>query len=178
MGGSVTAGNWTAAAEYNIWADPEAAHVVFSSPIPKRMVGLNLTRQAPATPERIERIRNLGNRTGRVMADLVTWFSNACYLLDGHPAVFLYDPCAVAWLIQPDLVRSQFLHVAIELKGEYTRGMTVCDYRCLIGSDPGEEITGEISQVRQGLQPNVNVGLRLDSDGFFELLTSTLKLYP
>jgi pyrimidine-specific ribonucleoside hydrolase len=68
--------------------------------------------------------------------------------------------------------------VAIELKGEYTRGMTVCDYRCLIGSDPGEEITGEVSPVRQGLQPNVNVGLRLDSDGFFELLTSTLKMYP
>ncbi len=64
MGGSVTAGNWTAAAEYNIWADPEAAHVVFSSPIPKRMVGLNLTRQAPATRERIERIRAWGIAPG------------------------------------------------------------------------------------------------------------------
>jgi inosine-uridine nucleoside N-ribohydrolase len=178
MGGSATAGNWTAAAEYNIWADPEAAHIVFSSSIPKRMVGLNLTRQAPATKERIERIRNLGNRTGQTMADLITWFSNACYMLDGHPAVFLYDPCAVAWLIQPELVLSQMLHVAIELKGEFTRGMTVCDYRCLIGSDPGEEIADAVSLVRQGSVPNVRVGLRLDSDGLFELLTSTLKMYP
>jgi inosine-uridine nucleoside N-ribohydrolase len=178
MGGSVTSGNWTAAAEYNIWADPEAAHIVFSSRIPKRMVGLNLTRQAPATRERINRIRNLGNRIGRTMADLITWFSNACYLLDGHPAVYLYDPCAVAWLIQPDLVRSQNLHVAIELKGEYTRGMTVCDYRCLTGSDPGMDISDEVSSVRQGEEPNVNVGFRLDSNGFFDLLTSTLSMYP
>lgn len=49
MGGSVTAGNWTAAAEYNIWADPESADIVLRSSIPKRMVGLNLTRQAVAT---------------------------------------------------------------------------------------------------------------------------------
>ena len=178
MGGSVTSGNWTAAAEYNIWADPEAAHVVFSSKIPKRMVGLNLTRQAPATRERIDRIRNLGNKTGRTMADLITWFSNACYLLDGHPAVFLYDPCAVAWLIQPDLVRSQLLHVAIELKGEYTRGMTVCDYRCLIGPDSAVDISDEVSSVHQGKEPNVNVGFRLNTDGFFDLLITTLKMYP
>ncbi len=70
------------------------------------------------------------------------------------------------------------LHVAIELKGEYTRGMTVCDYRCLIGSDPGVDISDEVSSVRQGQEPNVNVGFRLDSDGFFDLLTSTLKKYP
>ena len=144
MGGSVTAGNWTAAAQYNIWADPEAAHVVFSSPIPKRMVGLNLTRQAPATPERIERIRNLGNRTGRVMADLSPGSAMPVTCWTAHPAVFLYDPCAVAWLIQPELVRSQMLHVAIELKGEYTRGMTVCGLPLPNPApDPGEEITGE-----------------------------------
>jgi inosine-uridine nucleoside N-ribohydrolase len=142
------------------------------------MVGLNLTRQAPATPERIERIRNLGNRTGRIMADLITWFSNACWVLDGHPAVYLYDPCAVAWLIQPELVQSQMLHVAIELRGEYTRGMTVCDYRCLIGTDPNLDISDEISSVRQGQEPNVKVGLRLNSHGFFDLLTSTLNMYP
>ena len=178
MGGSVTAGNWTPAAEYNIWADPEAAHVVFSSKIPKRMVGLNFTRQAPATKERIERIRNLGNRTGRVVAELLTWFGNSCMKLDGHEAPFLYDPCAVAWLINPELVTSQPLHVVIELKGEYTRGMTVCDYRCLTGTDPMIDITDQVSPVRQGEPANVNVAFRLDTQGFFDLLTSTIGLYP
>jgi inosine-uridine nucleoside N-ribohydrolase len=178
MGGSITAGNWTPAAEYNIWADPEAAHVVFESKIPKRMVGLNLTRQAPATKERINRIRNLGNRTGRTMADLITWFNNACFLLDGHEAVFLYDPCAVAWLIQPELVSSQLLHVVIELKGEHTRGMTVCDYRCLIKTNPMMDISDEVSSIHQGQEPNVNVGIRLNTEGFFDLLISTLKMYP
>lgn len=178
MGGSVTAGNWTPAAEYNIWADPEAAHVVFSSKIPKRMVGLNFTRQAPATKERIERIRNLGNRTGRVVAELLTWFGTSCMKLDGHEAPFLYDPCAVAWLINPELVTSQPLHVVIELKGEYTRGMTVCDYRCLTGTDPMIDITDQVSPVRQGEPANVNVAFRLDTQGFFDLLTSTIGLYP
>ena len=178
MGGSVTTGNWTAAAEYNIWADPEAAHVVFSSKIPKRMVGLNFTRQAPATKERIERIRNLGNHTGRIVAELLTWFGSECMKLDGHEAPFLYDPCAVAWLVRPELVHSQPLHVVIELDGKYTRGMTVCDYRYLIGSDPLIDISDQVSSVRQGELPNVNVAFRLDTQGFFDLLTSTIGLYP
>jgi inosine-uridine nucleoside N-ribohydrolase len=178
MGGSVSAGNWTAAAEYNIWADPEAAQLVFTSHIPKRMVGLNLTRQAAATKERIERIRNLGNRTGRTVAELLAWFRNACFKLDGHEAVFLYDPCAVAWLIQPGLVKSLPLHVVVELKGEYTRGMTVCDYRCLIDTDPMVDISDKVSSIRQGESPNVNVAFRLDGEGFFDMLTSTLQLYP
>jgi len=178
MGGSVTAGNWTPAAEYNIWADPEAAHVVFSSNIPKRMVGLNFTRQAPATKERIERIRNLGNRTGQTVAELLTWFRIEGIKMDGQEAPFLYDPCAVAWLVRPELVRSQPLHVVIELKGEYTRGMTVCDYRCLTGTDPMIDISNQVTSVRQGEPPNVNVAFRLDAQGFFDLLTSTIGLYP
>lgn len=178
MGGSITAGNWTAAAEYNIWADPESADIVFRSSIPKRMVGLNLTRQAVATKIRVERIRNLGNKTGRAIAALISWFSVEGYKMDGQKDAFLYDPRAVAWLILPELVRAQPLHVVIELRGQYTRGMTVCDYRCLTGTESIIDVTDIITPIRQGEPPNVNVATRINSDEFYELITSTLKLYP
>jgi len=76
MGGSLTFGNSTAAAEFNIWADPDAAQIVFDSGIPIKMVGLNVTRQVAATPAHREKIRSIGNRTARVVADLLDYYSH------------------------------------------------------------------------------------------------------
>ncbi|MEZ4661030.1 MAG: nucleoside hydrolase [Caldilineaceae bacterium] len=73
MGGGLTCGNSTATAEFNIYVDPEAAHVVFSSGIPIKMCGLNLTRQANATDVEIARCRALGNRTGQIVAELLVF---------------------------------------------------------------------------------------------------------
>ena len=73
MGGSLTFGNVTAAAEFNIWADPDAARMVFESGIPIKMVGLNVTRQVSATPEYREKCRQLGNRTGVAVAECSTF---------------------------------------------------------------------------------------------------------
>ena len=71
MGGSLTFGNSTPAAEFNIWADPDAAHVVFSSGIPIKMVGLNVTRQVSATPERRAQVRAIGSRTTTAVAQML-----------------------------------------------------------------------------------------------------------
>ncbi len=98
--------------------------------------------------------------------------------MDGQEDAFLYDPCAVAWLILPELVRAQLLHVVIELRGQYTRGMTVCDYRCLTGTESMIDVTDIITPIRQREPPNVNVAIRINSDAFYELLTFTLQLYP
>jgi pyrimidine-specific ribonucleoside hydrolase len=87
----------------------------------------------------------------------------------------LHDPCAVAWFVDPTLITGQALHVAVELRGEYTRGMTVCDYRHL--SEAGVDHPG-VSGVRQGASPNAEVGLRLDVTRFFSLLIDTLAEYP
>ncbi len=175
MGGSLTFGNSTPAAEFNIWCDPEAAHIVFTSGVPIKMVGLNLTRQAEAGPKEIARFRALGNRTGRIVAELLDFFSGRLRELFGLEGGSLHDPCAVAWLIDPSLIEGRMLHVAVELRGEHTRGMTVCDYRHLRGT--GAEIHGE-EAVRQGEPPNAEVGLRLDVPRFFDLLTETLAEYP
>ena len=169
MGGSMVGGNVTAAAEFNIYCDPEAAHIVFSSGVPIKMSGLNITWQAAATAERRERFRNLGNHTGQVAAAWLDFFSGqvkAVFNLDGGS---LHDAVAVAWLIDPTLIGSQRMHVAVELKGDLTRGMTVCDQRCPVHSGEG---------VLHRHPPNVEVGLELDVERFFALLYDTLATYP
>lgn len=175
MGGSVTFGNSTPAAEFNVWCDPEAAHVVFSSGVPIKMVGLNLTRQAVVRRGEIERVRGLGNRTGRIAAELLEFYCAQYHGLFGLDGGLLHDPCAVAWLIDPMLIEGRPLHVAVELRGEHTRGMTVSDCRHLRGSS--SDIVG-VEGIRQGQPPNAQVGLRLDGPRFFDLLVNTLAQYP
>jgi inosine-uridine nucleoside N-ribohydrolase len=175
MGGSLTFGNSTPAAEFNIWCDPEAAHVVFSSGVPIKMVGLNLTHQTIVTPAEIERIRAIGSRTGQIVTELLEFHCGEYRRHWGMAGAPLHDPCAVAWLIDPSLIAGRSLHVTVELRGDYTRGMTVCDYRHLHST--GTDVYG-VENVRQGLPPNVEVGLHLDRPRFFDLLIDTLARYP
>jgi inosine-uridine nucleoside N-ribohydrolase len=172
MGGSLTFGNWTPAAEFNIWADPEAADIVFRSGIPIRMFGLNVTRRAAATMQRIARIRADGGAVSRVVADLLEFYSASSRTLYGLSGASLHDPLAVATLIRPELFELQDLHVAIELTGTLTRGMTVTDYRH--ASTP--EIQERDAEPR-GEVPNARVAVDIDVEGFFDLLAETLGRY-
>jgi inosine-uridine nucleoside N-ribohydrolase len=132
MGGG-TFGNRTAAAEFNIWADPEAAAAVFEFGGRLLMSGLDLTHRLQATPERIAAIRALPGRLAAVIADLFVFFSGTYVArsdnLNGAP---VHDPCAVLGLTHPHLFRHQPAHVAIETRGRHTRGMTVIDQRHLV----------------------------------------------
>src|SRR5215212_6529720 len=85
MGGSLTFGNATPAAEFNILCDPEAAHVIFTSDVPIKMVGLNVTRQVAATPERRAQVRALGSRTATHVADMLDFYSERIRMLSGLP---------------------------------------------------------------------------------------------
>ncbi len=131
MGGSTGLGNATPVAEYNIQADPKAADIVFASGIPIRMVGLNVTRQVAATPERRRHLRSLGNRTGQVVADLLDYFSERLEERYGLAGASMHDPLAVAALCDPDILRFEAMEVRIEREGAHTTGMTVCDLRHL-----------------------------------------------
>ena len=121
MGGSLGEGNTTAAAEFNIWADPEAAAIVFESGIPIRMAGLDVTHQALVLPPDIERLEALGTRPGRVFADLMRFFAvhhRDRYGWDGPP---IHDAVAVAWLVAPGLIRHRSLRIDVETAGHGTR---------------------------------------------------------
>jgi pyrimidine-specific ribonucleoside hydrolase len=174
MGGSLTYGNSTPAAEFNIWVDPEAADVVFRSGAPLKMFGLNVTRQAAATVKEIQRIRDLDTPFAATVADLLEFYRSRLQKVFGLQGASLHDPLAVATFIQPELFTLKSMHVAVELHGTLTRGMTVCDYRHVATSS--DELAGE-DAVERGAPPNCEVAVGIDVKGFFDLLTDTLAMY-
>lgn len=134
MGGSTSCGNVTPAAEFNIWADPEAASIVFSSGARLRVVGLNVTHTVLADWPFVQRIRQLGSRPARFAGDLLAAFLTAYGKASGRPGFApVHDPCALLRVTHPDLFGSAPARVDIELTGAYTRGMTVVDLRELAG---------------------------------------------
>jgi len=174
MGGSATVGNSAPVSETNIAIDPEAASIVFTSGVPIKMSGLHLTRQALATPDRMRRIRAIGTKTSQIVAGLLDWYNAKSAAAWGLPGAALHDPIAVAWLLDPSLIESVKAHVDVELRGKRTRGMTVCDLRFL--KLPGASSTGG-GGIRGSLPPNAEVGMKIDSDRFFDLLIDAIGRY-
>ena len=131
MGGtSDHRGNITAVAEYNVWADPEAAGLVFESGAPITMVGWDISRRfAVITPSDADGLRSLGP-LGAWSVDIQRTLVEFCRehtLLDGFD---LPDPIAMAIALDPEVATDvRRLHVAVETQGELTRGETVVDYR-------------------------------------------------
>ena len=152
MGGSIAEGNITPAAEFNIWADPEAAERVFRSGLDVTMIGLDVTHRALLTPPIAEQLRATGP-TGAFVAELVEFFSvyhRETYGWDGAP---IHDAVAVAHVVRPGLVRTLRRNVEVEVESELCRGRTVVDL-----------------WNRTGRRANANVGVDLDVGAFFELL--------
>jgi len=137
MGGG-TFGNRTAAAEFNIWCDPEAADVVFTYGGPLIMSGLDLSHQFQAVPERVDMVRALSGHLAVVLADLLDFFSGT-YRSRHHGigGAAVHDPLAVMALTHPDLFEKKNAHVEIETDGHKTLGMTIIDQRDLREVPPG-----------------------------------------
>jgi inosine-uridine nucleoside N-ribohydrolase len=152
MGGSIGLGNVTPAAEFNIWADPEAAARVFESGLDVTMIGLDVTHEALMTKADAERLRGTG-RTGTLVAELWEFynrFHSQTYGFDGSP---IHDAVALAHVFRPDLVETEHRHVEIDCSSELCRGRTVVDlWR------------------RTGNEPNAQVGVGIDGRAFIELL--------
>lgn len=159
MGGAMF-GNKTPAAEFNIYVDAEAAKVVFESGVPLTMVGLELTHQAMATTEIMERFSKVGNEVSSFVVELLKFFKGTYEEVFGFPGAPIHDACAVAYCIDPTVFTAKKLRVDIETKGEFTYGMTVVD---VLG------VTGR--------EPNVNVAETLDNEKFWSMLEEALKYY-
>jgi len=162
MGGaSYALGNMTPAAEFNMHADPFAAAVVFDSGAPITMIPLDLTHQVLSTPERIARVRALGNRCGHAAALLL---EPPRATRRGHgkrPTYALHDPCVIAYLLAPELLEGVEANVAIEIQSPLTLGMTVIDWRGI-----------------SGRRPNARVMTKIDAGRFYALLTERLADLP
>jgi inosine-uridine nucleoside N-ribohydrolase len=172
MGGSLTFGNATPAAEFNILCDPEAAHVVFTSGIPIKMIGLNATHQVLATPEYRQRVRSIGTTTSTHVADMLDFYSIGEGGGSGLPGGAMHDPLAVAALIDPDILTFEPMHVAVEVHGTHTAGMTLCDGRHL-GAD-----FRALKPRTRGAEPNAEVAVVANAKRFWELFLDVLATYP
>lgn len=129
MGGGVRGGNWTAAAEFNVLVDPEAAHIVVTAGWEVTMVGLDVTHQALATEAVVERFRALDSAAGRFCLDLLDFFAASYRDAQGFDSPPVHDPVAVAAVIDPSILTLLRAPLGIELRGEHTLGMTVADLR-------------------------------------------------
>lgn len=159
MGGSTIGGNWTPAAEFNILVDPEAADIVFQSGIPITMAGLDVTHKARVYPEDIQRIKNQGGKVAVLVGELLEFFIKFHNSL-GWDFAPLHDPCAVAWLLKPEIFQSKKLNVVIDTHGEYTTGCTVTDFNGV-----------------SHRTPNVDVLLNVDRHQFIDLIIDAVNKY-
>jgi inosine-uridine nucleoside N-ribohydrolase len=156
MGGAIAEGNVTPAAEFNIWADPEAAARVFTSGIDLTMVGLDVTHKALFRPADSERLAATG-RTGKLVAELFGFyqqFHSEQYGWDGSP---VHDAVAVAHVIRDDLLTTADRGVIVDTGGELSRGRTYVD---LWG--------------RAGWDANAHVAVDIDAQGFIDFLVERL----
>ena len=128
MGGGAHAGNVTPVAEFNVWADPEAAAIVFREAAPLAMVGLDVTHRVLLGGSEASRMRSAGTPASRFAAGLLEYAYDRCREF-GLEAAPVHDATAIIAVTHPHLFRRSSHPVAVELHGEHTRGMTVTDVR-------------------------------------------------
>jgi purine nucleosidase len=149
MGGSAARGNTTPAAEYNMWADPEAAAIVFRAGWTVNMLGLDVTLRTGAGPAVLERMRQLGSLGTELLLPALEQYRST----SGPEGPPVHDVCTMAWVAQPDVFGLVPARVQVEITGQLTAGMTVTDFEA-----PGAAGGG-----------NARVAMRIDVDGFWEL---------
>jgi inosine-uridine nucleoside N-ribohydrolase len=165
MGGSIGDGNATVSAEFNIYADPEAAAITFESGLPITMMGLDVTHQAVLYEPASARLRGLGTRSATIAAELLEYALEREGQWYGTPRMSVHDAVAVAHLAIPDLVEVGDYNVRVDTGHGPARGRTVCD--------------GLARRVeRQGLAMNAQVGIHVDRDRFEDVLVDAYARLP
>ena len=160
MGGAIDKSNVTPSAEFNVWADPEAAAVVVSADFPKiTLVPLDATHQALVSREQCDQLTALGTNAGKAAADLIA-FRITGYEANqptGTPQTApVHDALCIAALVDPSIITTKFVNVVIETRGEYTVGRSVVDH-----------------EKRTKRAPNCHVAFDADRNRFFAFLKET-----
>ncbi len=162
MGGAYGLGNTTPAAEFNIYADPEAARVVFTSGVPIVMMGLDLTNQTVCTPDIIRRMEAVGNTAGKLFGDIMRFTLNTQREFNGLEAGPVHDATCIGYLVDPACITTRDMHVVVDVNEGPCYGRTVCDEM----------------RVRRGLvEANAKVGVGIDTARFWDLVEACLRMY-
>lgn len=161
MGGAMReGGNYSPSAEFNILVDPHAADIVFRCGRPITVMGLDVTHQVLATPERRQRIRAIGNEAALATAGMLDFFNRHDTVKYGSMGAPLHDPCTVAFLLEPELFEGKLCNVSVETESELTMGNTAVDFW---------HVTDR--------PKNANWIHSVDADGFYDLLVERLSRF-
>jgi inosine-uridine nucleoside N-ribohydrolase len=194
MGGSLSGGNITPAAEFNVYVDPEAARIVFQSGIPISMVGLDVTRHATLTEQHVRTLEAAQNPVsqgaGKIARNAIEHMREQGFLVGPN----MHDSLAVAAFLDPSLLEWKDYYVDVETTGELTAGETLGyspaagDLRrtpemekqaaltmVIRGSAPTLASTKTSPVVRNNFVPNARVAVGVDSARFFDLLIGRLS---
>ncbi len=165
MGGNALGpGNATPAAEANMWNDPEAADVVFGARWPVTMVGLDVTHEVVLPGTGIDELTGQDTATARLLAQAIPRYRDFLAKVDRLDGIYLHDPSAVAYLLDPGLFRTQRWPVRVETQG-FSRGKTW----------PSLGNTDDAAPAAWRGRPLVNVCVGVDAPGVLDLLGTRLR---
>lgn len=173
MGGSITGGNVDGAAEANIYNDPEAASIVFKAGWMVTMIGSDVGERTLMMRSHLADLQSQHGPESDFVAKLADYYLTRSEK-SGYQGAAMYDPLAVATVINPALVTLKDMHVDVETKGEFTRGETVANR---MGYDEKNVLHGDHYEI-DGLTPltsNARVCLASNAEGFLKLFVSRLK---
>jgi inosine-uridine nucleoside N-ribohydrolase len=194
MGGSLSGGNITPAAEFNIYVDPEAARIVFQSGIPVTMIGLDVTRKTSLTDEHVRQLEAgqnpVSQAAARIARNAINHNREQGFLVGPN----MHDPLAIAAFLDPSLLRFKNYYIDVETTGELTAGETLgyspssgdlrrspemekqaAEHMSIRGSAPTLASTKTSPVLRDKFVPNTSVAVDVDSARFFDLLIGRLS---
>lgn len=161
MGGGAFQGNSNATAEFNIFADPEAASIVFSSGIKLVMCGLDVTMKAIVTPEDVDTIKAIGNKAGDFVAEAFEFYMAMYRKNANFTGCAVHDAVTITYLIAPHLIKTKSGIARVDIDGKESYAATVCDFR----------------PWRDKEKDNALVGVDIDREAFVQLLLDACKNY-
>jgi ribosylpyrimidine nucleosidase len=160
IGGSYQLGNITPAAEFNIYADPEAAHIVFTCGRPLVMIGLSITEKVLLKKDVTTGLAVIDNKAAMLFTKVMDFYTKTNKEIFGYEVSPLYDPATIVYLIEPAIFKTKPMNVEIELKSEQSYGRTHCDFYGTLGKPANAEVVTD-----------------LDSERFWEIIEETIRLY-
>lgn len=160
MGGAISLGNITPAAEYNFYADPEAAHILFTSGQKIKLVNIDITHQALTTLDWMESLIQMGNPVASAVAAMAQGVHEYDTQYFETAGGALHDPCVIAYLLDPSLFKGKDVHVEIDTSYGMGRGRSIIDW-----------------WEKRNLDFNVHVFNEINVTGFFDLLSGLLSRY-
>ncbi len=161
MGGAYREpGNRTMTAEFNVLADPHAAHVVFSSGIPIVALALDATHQVMLKPEHVEQFSAVSGRISQTLAELMAFWDRNDVRRYGSRGGPLHDPLVIAYILAPQLFQTERARVFVEHESELCMGQTIADW-----------------YGKSGLEPNADIVTKVDAEGVIAFFLDRLSRY-